>query len=56
VIKNLTLEPAELSNLNIDLAARLLALSVDITLILDSSGKIESVIDGIKPVFRNTPT
>ena len=55
MIKNLTLEPAELSNLNIDLAARLLALSVDITLILDSSGKIESVIDGIKPVFRNTP-
>ena len=45
---------SELNTLDVNLAAGLLALSVDLTLIIDKSGVIEKVIDGSKPVAANT--
>ena len=48
------LDSSELNNLDVKLAAELLALSVDLTLILDKSGVIEEVINGSKPVAPNT--
>ena len=48
------LDTSELNNLDVDLAADLLALSVDLTLIVNESGVIEKVVDGSKPVTANT--
>ena len=48
------LDTSELNNLNVNLAAGLLALSVDLTLIVNESGVIEKVVDGSKPVATNT--
>ena len=48
------LDTSELNNLNVNLAAELLALSVDLTLIVNESGVIEKVVDGSKPVAANT--
>ncbi len=48
------LDSSELNNLDVKLAAELLALSVDLTLIIDKSGVIEEVINGSKPVATNT--
>jgi transcriptional regulator PpsR len=54
VTKIYHLDSSELNNLDVRLAAELLALSVDLTLIIDQSGVIEKVIDGSKPVASNT--
>jgi len=54
VTKIYHLDSSELNNLDVNLAAGLLALSVDLTLIIDQSGAIEKVIDGSKPVAANT--
>jgi len=54
VTKIYNLDSSELNALDVNLAAGLLALSVDLTLILDESGVIEKVVDGSKPVAANT--
>ena len=48
------LDTSELNNLDVNLAADLLALSVDLTLIVNESGVIEKVVDGSKPVAAYT--
>ena len=48
------LDSSESNTLDVNLAAELLALSVDLTLIIDKSGVIEKVVDGSKPVSANT--
>lgn len=48
------LDSSELNTLDVNLAAELLALSVEITLIVNESGVIEKVVDGSKPVNENT--
>ena len=48
------LDTSELNNLDVNLAAELLALSVDLTLIVNESGVIEKVVDGSKAVAENT--
>ncbi len=48
------LDSARLNALDINLAAELLAYSVDLVLIIDQSGTIEKSIDGSKPVSTNT--
>ncbi len=47
-------DSSKLNNIDIHLAAELLAYSVDIALIIDKSGVIEKVIDGAKPISSNT--
>jgi hypothetical protein len=54
VTKIYNLDTSELNSLDVNLAAELLALSVDLTLILNESGVIEKVVDGSKPVAENT--
>lgn len=48
------LDSSKLNALDINLAAELLAYSVDLVLIIDQSGVIERCIDGSKPVSSNT--
>ena len=48
------LDSAKLNALDINLAAELLAYSVDLVLIINQSGVIEKCIDGSKPVSSNT--
>ena len=48
------LDSTKLNALDINLAAELLAYSVDLVLIIDQSGVIERCIDGSKPVSSNT--
>lgn len=48
------LDSSKLNALDINLAAKLLAYSVDLVLIIDQSGVIEKCIDGSKPVSSNT--
>ena len=48
------LDSSKLNTLDVHLAGELLALSVDIVLIIDKSGVIETVIDGSKPISSNT--
>lgn len=47
-------DSSKLNNIDIHLAAELLAYSVDIALIIDKAGVIEKVIDGAKPISSNT--
>jgi len=47
-------DSTKLNTVDIDLAAELLALSVDLVLIVSSSGVIEKVINGSKPISNNT--
>ena len=48
------LDTSELNTLDVNLAAELLALSVDVTLIVNESGIIEKVVDGSKPIAPHT--
>ncbi len=48
------LDSTKLNALDINLAAELLAYSVDLVLIIDKSGVIETAINGSKPVSGNT--
>ncbi|MBU3582969.1 transcriptional regulator PpsR [Polynucleobacter sp. 15G-AUS-farblos] len=48
------LDSSQLNALDINLAAELLAYSVDLVLIVDKSGVIERCIDGSKPISSNT--
>ena len=48
------LDSTKLNALDINLAAELLAYSVDLVLIIDQSGVIERCIDGSKPISNNT--
>jgi len=54
VTKIYNLDSAKLNALDINLAAELLAYSVDLVLIINQSGVIEKCIDGSKPVSSNT--
>jgi transcriptional regulator PpsR len=54
VTKIYNLDSTKLNALDINLAAELLAYSVDLVLIIDQSGVIERCIDGSKPVSSNT--
>jgi len=54
VTKIYNLDSAKLNALDINLAAELLAYSVDLVLIINQSGVIEKCIDGSKPVSINT--
>ena len=48
------LDSSKLNALDINLAAELLAYSVDLVLIVDRSGVIEKCINGTKPISSNT--
>jgi transcriptional regulator PpsR len=54
VTKIYNLDSEKLNALDINLAAELLAYSVDLVLIINQSGVIEKCIDGSKPVSSNT--
>jgi transcriptional regulator PpsR len=54
VTKIYNLDSTKLNALDINLAAELLAYSVDLVLIIDQSGVIERCIDGSKPISNNT--
>jgi len=54
VTKIYNLDSTKLNALDINLAAELLAYSVDLVLIIDQSGVIERCIDGSKPISSNT--
>ena len=48
------LDTSALNTLDVNFVAELLALSVDLTLIVNESGVIEKVVDGSKPVAADT--
>jgi len=54
VTKIYNLDSSKLNALDINLAAELLAYSVDLVLIVDRSGVIEKCINGSKPISSNT--
>lgn len=52
--KIFNLDSQELNTLDVNQAAALLALSVELVLIINSTGVIEAVFDGSKPISNNT--